>query len=108
MRAGAVALVVAAAFPSPAQSQTSSSGQVQFSCTFASSPTECGFSEQAKWLPRAGIAGNGRDGNTALWLHTEPGDNNVYGSGTWERDDVALPQWTTNCYQGVESWWSHS
>src|SRR5688572_3980120 len=61
-----------------------------FSCTFANSPTECGFKVQEKVPGRASIVGFGRDGGRALRLHTRPGDNNVHGSGNMHRTDVYL------------------
>src|SRR5258708_19834416 len=69
----------------------SSSSTPQFSCSFASAPTDCGFAEQAYALPRATIINAvAREGPTALRLHTEPGDSNVTGSGSAERDDLVL------------------
>ncbi len=54
-------------------------GTVLWSCTFANSPTDCGFYEQAKVPGRATIVSNvARDGGPAVRLHTQPGDNNVY------------------------------
>src|SRR5258706_588246 len=41
-------------------------------------------------------------------LHTRPGDSNVAGSGRAERNDLALSQGTTDCYEGREQWWAHS
>jgi hypothetical protein len=64
--------------------------------------------EQKAGTNRATIVNIGRDGGTALRLHTEPGDDNVSGSGTHERNDVALPQKATDCYEGREQWWEHS
>jgi len=55
---------------------------------------------------RAVVVNVGRDGGTGLRLHTEPGDNNVAGSGTNERNDVALL--VTDGVQGREQWWAHS
>jgi hypothetical protein len=62
----------------------------QFFCTFATSPTDCGCIEQAEVPGRATIVGIGRDGTTSVRLHTEPGDNDVAGSGVMERNDVSL------------------
>jgi hypothetical protein len=42
-----------------------------------------------------------------LRLHTEPGDDNVSGSGASERNDVALTR-NTNGVRGQEQWWAHS
>jgi hypothetical protein len=78
---------------------------VLFSCTFANSPIDCGFVEQAKVPGRATLANIGRDGGTAVRLHTEPGDNNVDFSGDLERNDLYLPPVYN---QGEEQWWAHS
>lgn len=92
---------------------------LKFSATFGTSPfktaTGDGTSNDGVWwveqkagTNRATIVNIGRDGGTALRLHTEPGDNNVSGSGTHERNDIALPQKTTDCYEGREQVWEHS
>jgi hypothetical protein len=83
-------------------------GAVLFSCTFANLPTDCGFREQAKVPGRASIVNVARDGATAVRLHTEPGDNNVAGSGTMERNDLWLSQADSDGYEGREAWWAHS
>ena len=84
----------------------------QFFCTFTTSPTDCGFIEQAKVPGRASIVPIGRDGTTSVRLHTEPGDNNVAGSGDMERDDLYLSVPGTAdplvFNQGEEHWWAHS
>lgn len=102
-------LLLGAGLPLAAQAQ------VQFSCTFAETPTDCGFFEQYKGVDlvppgpgRATIVGIGRDGMTGVRLHTEPGDDNVTGSGDAERNDLALPQELTDGYEGREQWWAHS
>lgn len=64
--------------------------------------------EQLAGTNRASVVSVGRDGGTGLRLHTEPGDNNVSGSGAHERNDIALPQSTTDGYEGREQWWAHS
>jgi hypothetical protein len=81
---------------------------LKLSCTFLKSATECGFAEQAKVPGRATIVNIARDGKTAVRLHTEPGDNNVAGSGSSERNDLWLSQSETGCYQGREQVWEHS
>jgi len=80
----------------------------KFSCTFAKSPTDCGFSEQAKVPGRATLVSVARDGATGVRLHTEPGDNNTAGSGDSERNDLSLSQSQTDGFQGQEHWWAHS
>ena len=80
-------------------------------CTFPTAPTDCGFRVQEKVPGRASIVGFGRDGGTAVRLHTEPGDNNVAGSGDMERTDLYLAQAggaPIVFNQGEEHWWSIS
>jgi hypothetical protein len=81
---------------------------VLFSCTFLTAATDCGFFEQTSSAGRARLAGIGRDGASAVRLHTEPGDSNVNNSGTAERDDLSTSQSATDCYEGHEQWWAHS
>jgi hypothetical protein len=50
----------------------------------------------------------GRDGLTAVRLHTEPGDTDVAGSGINERNDLQLSQDASGGFQGMEWWYSHS
>jgi hypothetical protein len=97
-------IAAAAAAPPPPPPPTSAA----FFCTFASSWTECGASEQAKVPGRASIVNIGRDGGTAVRLHTEVGDNSVNGSGTWERNDLHFGQSPTYCQEGMDEWWAHS
>src|ERR1041385_429890 len=77
-------------------------------CSFETSPMDCGFKEQAKVPGRASLVDIARDGSKAVRLYTEPGDNGVRGSGTWERNDLTLDQARTGCYEGAEQWWAHS
>jgi hypothetical protein len=85
------------------------SAEVPFFCSFESSPTDCGFREQAKVAGRAMLVDHPRrHGAKAVRLYTEPGDTHVSGSGTWERNDLKLDQATTGCYEGAEQWWAHS
>lgn len=78
-----------------------------FSCSFESSPTDCGFREQAK-VPRATLVNVSREGNRAVRLRTESGDTNVNGSSYAVRNDLTLSQADTGCYEGAEQWWAHS
>src|SRR5260221_5109998 len=101
-----VSVLLGTAFGAGAQSASSTP---QFSCSFASAPTDCGFAEQAYALPRATIINAvAREGPTALRLHTEPGDSNVAGSGSAERDDLVLAPSASYCNAGQEEWWAHS
>jgi len=83
-------------------------GEVEFFCSFETSPTDCGFHEQAKAKGRAALVDIARHGAKAVRLRTEPGDSGVNGSGVRERNDLALSQAATDCYEGREQWWAHS
>jgi hypothetical protein len=85
-----------------------SGGNQEFFCSFQNSPGECGFGIQAASNNRVTIVAGGRDGGTAVRLRTEPGDNNIFGSGDSERADLSLSQGATDCSQGKEAWWAHS
>ena len=99
----------ATATPAPSPTPTPvASTAASFSCTFKSSPRECGFGEQAKASPRAALTNVARDGSTAVRLRTLPGDSNVAGSGSAERNDLTLSQSVTGCKQGATQWWAHS
>jgi chitodextrinase len=87
---------------------TTPAAGIQWSCSFPNAPADCGFEEQGKVPGRASLVNFGRDGGTALRLHTEPGDNNVASSQTMERNDVWLTQAASNGYEGQEAWWAHS
>ena len=101
LRLGAGLLLLGAGF--------SASAQVQLSCAFQNSPTDCGLYEQSLALPRATIVSAvARDGATSVQLNTLPGDANVDGSGANERDDLELPPSAAYCNQGQEEWWAHS
>lgn len=86
----------------------SSAAEVQFFCSFERLPTECGFHEQARVKGRAGLVSDARHGAKAVRLFTQPGDSHVNGSGVRERNDLALSQAATDCYEGREHWWAHS
>ena len=79
---------------------------VAYSCDFVRSWQDCLFGEQAKVAGRASIVTVA--GVSAVRLHTEPGDNNVAGSGSNERNDLTLNQSTSDGFEGREHWWAHS
>jgi hypothetical protein len=79
---------------------------VAYSCDFVGSWQDCLFGEQAKMAGRASIVTVA--GVSAVRLHTEPGDNNVAGSGSNERNDLTLNQSTSDGFEGMEHWWAHS
>jgi hypothetical protein len=87
--------------PAPVDSST-----VDYACYFTSAWQDCSFGEQAKVAGRATLVTVG--GVTAVRLHTEPGDNNVAGSGSNERNDLTTSQATSDGYEGKEHWWAHS
>src|SRR5881275_1474997 len=105
------AIAVAAAIfvlapPPPASAQISPNAS--WSCEFVNSPTDCGFNLQAFASSRATTVSPGRDGTTAAELTTQPGDSNLYGSGTAERADMDIGISTSYCNQGQDEWWAHS
>jgi hypothetical protein len=63
-------------------------GEILLFCDFTNPLASYGFTEQALHPGRATLVTIA--GRTAVRLHTEPGDNNVNGSGTWERNDLQL------------------
>ena len=75
-------------------------------CDFTSTWQDCQFFEQAKVAGRASMVTVA--GVNAVRLHTEPGDDNVTGSGSSERNDLTTSQATTDGYEGREHWWAHS
>lgn len=79
---------------------------VSFFCDFSSSWQNCQFHEQAKVAGRATLVTV--NGVNAVNLHTEPGDNDVAGSGSNERNDLSTSQATTDGYEGQTHWWAHS
>jgi len=86
---------------------------VQFACDFETSVRECGFVEQNALGDQPGratiVSSVSRTGSSALRLHTEPGDSNVHGSGSWERDDVLFPNdGKYGVPGGPEEWWAWS
>jgi len=109
----ALALLLGACGRAPAQTvppppAAPDPASILWSCSFATSFTGCGFSEQALVSGRATIVNVARDGTTGVRLHTEPGDSNIFGSGTSERNDLQLANSASACTQGQESWWAHS
>ncbi|MBC7773637.1 MAG: heparin lyase I family protein [Pyrinomonadaceae bacterium] len=105
--------------PTTSGTGSPAAGTVEFFATFPNpgpfrtdpDPVE-GFSNDERWWVeqkapgRATVVNVGRDGGTALRLHTEPGDTNVAGGGTNERNDVALQY--AEGVRGRTQWWAHS
>src|SRR5437763_462821 len=91
MLAAASVLLIGAAvalWPGRAAAQVSSG--TPSACDFENN--YCDFGEQSKVgdFPgaRSSLVPSARSGSWAVRLHTEPGDDQVHGSGTWERDDL--------------------
>ncbi|MEO8716850.1 MAG: heparin lyase I family protein [Burkholderiales bacterium] len=80
--------------------------ETTFSCLFERAPQDCGFREQAKVPGRASLVQVA--GMRGVRLQTRPGDDHVYGSRAAERNDLALSQRASDCYEGREHWWAHS
>ena len=81
---------------------------VAWSCDFEG--TYCGMQEQSKIEPghRSRFVPTARDGSQAIALITLPGDDQVHGSGDWERDDLELAPSTGYCNEGQDEWWAVS
>ena len=79
---------------------------VAYACLFQGAPQDCGFIEQAKAPGRATMVEAA--GMRGVRLHTRPGDSHVDGSREAERNDLALSQRASDCYEGREHWWAHS
>jgi hypothetical protein len=84
-----------------------------YSCDFENS--YCDFFEQSKvgdappsTARRSSFVGSARSGARGVRLHTEPGDSQIHGSGTWERDDLEKLPDASYCNAGQEEWWAVS
>src|SRR5881227_3585363 len=104
----AVATTIFVLAPPPPPASAQISPNASWSCEFVNSPTDCGFNLQAFASSRATVVSPGRDGSTAAELTTQPGDSNLFGSGTAERADVDLGISAAFCNQGQDEWWAHS
>src|SRR2546421_253566 len=107
LRATAVAAAIFVLAPPPPASAQISSTAI-WSCEFVNSATDCGFNLEAFASNRATVVSPGRDDSTAAELTTQPGDSNLFGSGTAERADVNLGISAAYCNQGQDEWWAHS
>lgn len=83
-------------------------GKVAWSCDFEG--TYCGMSEQSKVEPghRSTFVPIARHGEQGIKLTTLPGDDQVHGSGRWERNDLELAPSPEYCNEGQEEWWAVS
>lgn len=102
----AYASTVGTTEPAVTPTSTAIPSGTAFSCAFETTFSDCRFIEQAKVPGRATMVTVA--GVKAVRLHTEPGDNNVAGSGSSERNDLTTSQATTDGYEGREHWWAHS
>lgn len=84
------------------------SANAAWSCTFPTSSLDCALSLQAAAPDRASLVTDARDGSNAVKLTTQPGDVDLFGSGTAERADLELSPSGSYCNQGQEEWWAHS
>ncbi|HUF80698.1 MAG TPA: heparin lyase I family protein [Burkholderiales bacterium] len=108
MSSAAARVIAFALLVWPTGQTSAMASEVQFFCSFETSPTDCGFVEQAKVYGRATLVNIARHGKKGVLLHTEPGDSHVNGSRMRERNDLALSQTATDCHEGREQWWAHS
>ena len=95
--------------PEEVSSPPQKTGEVKWSCDFEGS--YCGFYEQSKVEPegrRSSFVSVTRSGTQAVKLTTLPGDDEVHGSGYWERNDLQLPATSGYCNEGQEEWWAMS
>lgn len=116
--AAAVAFSAAAIGTTPmiASAQTVSiPANAKYACNFENS--YCDFHEQSKagsFSPgssgarRSSLVTTSRVGGYGVRLRTEPGDDNVNGSGAWERNDLQKPADSGYCNEGQEEWWAVS
>lgn len=86
---------------------------ILYYCDFETGFKSCGFEEHSKseGLPngdRVSLVAIARTGLKGIRLTTKPGDNNVHGSGEWERTDLRLSNELSDCAEGKEAWWAHS
>ena len=83
-------------------------GTIEWSCDFEG--TYCGMVEQSKVEPqrRSRFVPSARNGAQAIELTTLPGDDEVHGSGTWQRNDLLLPKSAAYCNEGQDEWWAFS
>lgn len=107
------ALISCAAFPAgcysmPPVDVPQGPARVAWSCDFEG--TYCGMVEQSKVEParRSRFVPVAREGRQAIELTTLPGDDEVHGSGHWERNDLELPPSREYCNEGQDEWWSFS
>ena len=101
-----------ASWPQRAHAQSTIPSTASYSCDFENG--YCDFAEQSALgdappsSRRSSFVTPGRSAAHGVKLHTEPGDNNVHGSGTWERDDLIKSPDASYCNQGQEEWWAVS
>ncbi len=106
-----LAIFPAASLPGCAEEKESlgdPAGTITWACDFEG--TLCGMVEQSKIEPahRSRFVASARNGAEAIELTTHPGDDEVHGSGSWERDDLALAKSADYCNEGQEEWWALS
>ena len=93
-----------------AQSGGNIPAAASYACDFEN--TYCDFNEQSKLESTGGqrstIVASAASGIRGVKLTTLVGDNNIHGSGTWERNDLSKPPAADYCNAGQEEWWAFS
>jgi len=92
-----------------ARAQTTIASNAAYSCDFEN--TYCDFNEHSKLEPsgrRSTLVATAASGGRGVKLTTLVGDNNIHGSGTWERNDLSKPPDASYCNPGQEEWWAFS
>jgi hypothetical protein len=109
-RFAALAAVFAATLGFSNVSAQSIPSTAKYACDFENG--YCDFVEQSAFgdappaSRRSSIVSTARAGSTGVRLRTQPGDANVHGSGTWERNDLLKPADSSYCNEGQEEWWA--
>ena len=93
-----------------ARAQVTIPANAAYACDFEN--TYCDFNEQSKLEATGGqrstIVASAASGVRGVKLTTLVGDNNIHGSGTWERNDLSKPAAPDYCNAGQEEWWAFS
>jgi hypothetical protein len=107
----AVLLFGTAFYSHNVQAQTGGNipASASYACDFENS--YCDFNEHSKLEPtgrRSSFTSAAANGVRGVKLTTLVGDNNIHGSGTWERNDLSKGPDASYCNAGQEEWWAFS